>query len=111
MKFTRISYIYIYIIYDVSESQSIDIISINLNNHVFDDCESPSIEINDISLSNSTLNNHMTSDNIATKVKTKNEEGRKKKEESSQEITTFKAWNIDNTSPPESLSYEYQSQR
>ena len=36
---------------DASESQSIDIKSININNHVFDDCESLSIEINHISIS------------------------------------------------------------
>jgi hypothetical protein len=36
---------------DVSESQSIDINSINLNNHVSNDCESLPIEINRISAS------------------------------------------------------------
>ena len=39
---------------DVKESQSIDINSINLNNHASNDCESPS-----------------DSDNIATRVKAK----------------------------------------
>ena len=46
---------------DVNESQSIDINSINLNNHASNDCESPS-----------------GSDNIATRVRAKQ-----------QEITTF----------------------
>ena len=38
---------------DISESQSIDINSINLNKHVPNDCESPPIEINHIPVSRS----------------------------------------------------------
>ena len=57
----------------VSESQSIDINSININNNVPNDCGSPSIEIHNISMANVTLNNHLDSGNIATRVKTKNE--------------------------------------
>ena len=38
---------------DVNESQSIDINSINLNNHVSNDCESLPIEVNHISASHS----------------------------------------------------------
>ena len=77
---------------DVNESQSIDINSINLNNHVSNDCESPS-----------------GSDNIATRVRAKNSKARQKKiHRKSQHFT---AWNRDNTSSSESLSYEYQPQR
>ena len=62
----------------VSESQSIDINSININNNVPNDCGSPSIEIHNISMSNTTLNNHLDSGNIATRVKAKNKKARKK---------------------------------
>ena len=61
----------------VSEFQPIDINSINLNNSVSNDCDSPSIEIHNISMSNSILNNHLDSGNIATRVKAKNEKARK----------------------------------
>ena len=61
---------------EVSESQSIDIKSINLNNNVSNDCESLSNETHNISLSNTTSNNHLDSDNIANRVKAK---GRNKK--------------------------------
>ena len=71
----------------VSESQSIDINSINLNNHVSNDSDSPSIEINNISISNITLNNHLGSDNIATRVKARNEKAHMKKVH--KEITLF----------------------
>jgi hypothetical protein len=47
---------------DVNESQRIDINSINLNNHASNDCESPS-----------------GSDDIATRVRARNEKARKKK--------------------------------
>ena len=57
----------------VSESQSIDINSININNNVPNDCGSPSIEIHNISMLNATLNNHLDSGNIATRVRAKNE--------------------------------------
>ena len=88
-----------------SEWQSIDINSINLNNHVSNDCDSPSIEIHNISMSNTTLNNHLDSDNIATRVKARNEKARKKAvHKKSQQ---FKARILTNTSSPESLSYEY----
>ena len=90
---------------DVSESQSIDINSININNHVSDDCESPSIEINNISLSNITLNYHLGSDNMATRVKARNDKARKKKVHKKSQHC--KARNLANTSSPESLSYEY----
>ena len=73
---------------DINKSQSIDINSINPNNHVSDNCESSSIEINNISLSNITTNNHLSSDNVATRVK-----------ESTQEDTSLPSI--------ESRSYEY----
>ena len=56
---------------DVNESQPIVINSINFNNHACNNCESPS-----------------GSDNIATRVRARNEKARKQ-EESSQEITTI----------------------
>ena len=57
---------------DVNESQSIDINSINLNNHTSNDCESPS-----------------DSDNIATRVKAKYSKARQKKiHKKSQESNT-----------------------
>ena len=88
---------------DVSESQSIDIYSLNFNKHVSNHCESPSIEINYISLSNITSNNHLGSDNIATRVKARNEKARKKAvHKKSQHVNV---WNLGNTSSPESLSY------
>ena len=88
---------------DVSESQSIDINSINFNNHISDDCESPSIEINHISLSNITSNNHLGSDNIATRVKAKNEKALKNTVHKKSQH--FKARNLGNKDEP--LSYEY----
>ena len=51
---------------------------LNLNNNVPNDGSSPSIETHNISMPNTTLNNHLDSGNIATRVKTKNEKVRKK---------------------------------
>ena len=69
---------------DVSQSQSIDINSINLNKHAPNDCESTS-----------------GSDNVATRVRAKNAKARQKKiHEKSQHFT---ARNRDNTSTSESL--------
>ena len=64
---------------DVSESQSIDINSINFNNHASNDCKSPS-----------------GSDNIATRVGARNEKARKKKVYKKSQH--FMARNLDNTS-------------
>ena len=91
---------------DVNESQSIDINSINLNNHTSNDCESPS-----------------DSDNIATRVKAKYSKARQKKiHKKSQKSNTRRRNNIYNQtckkrktqtrnldilSPSESLSIEY----
>jgi hypothetical protein len=91
---------------DVSESQSIDINSINLNNHTSNDCESPS-----------------DFDNIATRVKAKYSKARQKRiHKKSQESNTRRRNNIYNQtckrrktqtrnldvlSPSESLSIEY----
>ncbi len=92
---------------DVNESQSIDINSINLNNHASNDCESPS-----------------GSDNIATRVKAKYSKARQKKiHKKSQKSNTRRRNNIYNQtckksrktqtrnldilSPSESLSIEY----
>ena len=73
---------------DVNKSQPIDINSINLNNNASNDCESPS-----------------GSDNIATRVRARNEKARKKKfHKKSQQYTDR---NLDNTSSSESFSYEY----
>jgi hypothetical protein len=128
---------------DVNGSQPIDINSINLKNHVSNDCESLPIEINHISASHSHdgviqnqdhpfadnssdvnesqsidinsihLNNHVSndrestsgSDTIATRVRAKNTKACQKKiHEKSQHFTARKR---DNTSSSESLSYEY----
>ena len=90
---------------DVNESQSIDINSINLNNHTSNYCESPS-----------------DSDNIATRVKAKYSKARQKRiHKKSQESNTRRRNNINQTckrrktqtrnldilSPSESLSIEY----
>ena len=60
-----------------SESQSIDINSRNLNNNVSNDCDSPSIEVHNTPMLNTTLDNHLDSGNIATRVRAKNEKARK----------------------------------
>ena len=39
-----------------------------MNNNVSNDCDFPSIEINNTSMLNTTLNNHLDSGNIATRV-------------------------------------------
>ena len=73
---------------DVNESQSIDINSINLNNHASNDCESRS-----------------GSDSIATIVKAKYSKARQK--QIHRKSQHFTARNRANTSSSESLSYEY----
>ena len=60
-----------------SESQSIDINSKNSTNNVSNDCDSPSIEIHNTPMLNTTLDNHLDSSNIATRVRAKNEKARK----------------------------------
>ena len=72
---------------DISESQSIDINSINFNNHVCNDCESVS-----------------GSENIATRVRAKNAKARQK--EIHKNSQHFTARNRDNTFSSESFSYE-----
>ena len=72
---------------DISESQCIDINSINFNNHVSNDCESVS-----------------GSDNIATRVRAKNAKARQK--EIHKNSQHFTARNRDNTFSSESFSYE-----
>ena len=57
-----------------SESQPIDIKSRNLNNNVSNDCDSPSIEIHNTPMLNTTLDNHLDSGNIATRVRAKKKE-------------------------------------
>ena len=54
-----------------------DMNSINLNNNISNDFDFPSIEIHNIPMSNTTLNNHLDSGIIATRVKAKNEKARK----------------------------------
>ena len=61
----------------VSESQSIDINSINLNNNGSNDCDSPSIEVHNTPMLNTTLDNHLDSGNIATRVRAKKEKVRR----------------------------------
>jgi hypothetical protein len=73
---------------DVNESQTIDINSINLNNHASNDCESPS-----------------GSGNIATRVRARNEKARKKKVHKKSQ--NFTARNLDIMSSFASFSYEY----
>ena len=62
---------------ETSESQSIDINSRNLKNNVSNDYDSPSIEVHNTPMLNTTLDNHLDSGNIATRVRTKNEKARK----------------------------------
>ena len=62
---------------EVNESQSIDMKSKNLNNNVSNDCDSPSIEVHNTPMLNTTLDNHLDSGNIATRVRAKNEKVRK----------------------------------
>ena len=60
-----------------SESQSIDINIRNISNNVSNDCDSPSIEVHNTPMLNTTLDNHLDSGNIATRVRAKNEKVRK----------------------------------
>ena len=60
-----------------SESQSIDINSRNLKNNVSNDYDSPSIEVHNTPMLNTTLDNHLDSGNIGTRVRAKNEKARK----------------------------------
>ena len=77
--------------------------------YIQNDCDSPSIEIHklNISKSNTTLNNHLDSGNIATRVKAKNEKVRKNTNTVHKKSQHFKARNLGNTCSAESLSYEY----
>jgi hypothetical protein len=79
-----------------SESQSIDINSRNLNNNVSNDCGSPSIEIHNTPMLNTTLDNHLDSGNIATRVRAKNEKARKNTVHKKSQH--FNARNLGNTS-------------
>ena len=79
-----------------SESQPIDINSRNLNNNVSNDCDSPSIEIHNTSMLNTTLDNHLDSGNIATRVRAKNEKARKNTVHKKSQH--FNARNLGNTS-------------
>ena len=93
-----------------SESQSIDINSRNLNNNVSNDCDSPSIEIHNTPMLNTTLDNHLDSGNIATRVRAKNEKARKNTVHKKSQH--FNARNLSKMSSLslslyESLSYEY----
>ena len=63
---------------EVSESQSIDINTININNNVSHDYESSSNEIRNISPMDIIPDNHFSSSNIATRVKARNERARRK---------------------------------
>ena len=63
---------------ELSESQSIDIKSINLNNNVSNDRDSLSNEIHNISFSNTSSNNHSNPNSIATKLKARGKKARKK---------------------------------
>ena len=60
-----------------SESQSIDINLRTKPNNVSNDCDSPSIEVHNTPMLNTTLDNHLDSGNIATRVRAKNEKVRK----------------------------------
>ena len=60
-----------------SESQSIDINLRTSPNNVSNDCDSPSIEVHNTPMLNTTLDNHLDSGNIATRVRAKNEKARK----------------------------------
>ena len=79
-----------------SESQSIDINSRNLNNNVSNDCDSPSIEIHNTPMLNTTLDNHLDSGNIGTRVRAKNEKARKNTVHKKSQH--FNARNLSNTS-------------
>ena len=89
----------------VNESQPININSINLNNHVSNDCESSSNEIHNISPTDTTTDKHFGSGNIATRVKARNEKARRMT--AHKQSQHLKARNLGNTSSSESPSYEY----
>ena len=89
---------------EVSESQSIDIKSININNNVSHDYDSSSNEIRNIPPMDITPDSHFTS-NIATKVKARNERARTKT--AHKQSQHFKTRNLGNTSSSESPSHEY----
>ena len=86
-----------------SESQSIDINPKNLTNNVSNHYDSPSIEIHNTPMLYTTLNNHLDSDNIATRVRAKNEKARKNTVHKKSQH--FNARNLGNTSSSEPLSY------
>ena len=90
---------------EVSESQSIDINSININNNVSHDYDSSSNEIRNIPPMDITPDNHYGSSNIATRVKARNERARRKT--AHKQSQHFKTRNLGNTSSSESPSHEY----
>ena len=90
---------------EVSESQSIDINSININNNVSHDYDSSSNEIRNIPPMDITPGNHYGSSNIATRVKARNERARRKTAQ--KQSQRLKTRNLGNTSSSESPSYEY----
>ena len=90
---------------EVSESQSIDINTININNNVSHDYDSSSNEIRNIPPMDITPDNHFSSSNIATKVKARNERARRKT--AHKQSQHFKTRNLGNTSSSESPSHEY----
>ena len=79
-----------------SESQSIDINSGTLKNNVSNDCDSPSIEIHNTPTLNTTLDNHLDSGNIGTRVRAKNKKARKNTVHKKPQH--FNARNLGNTS-------------
>ena len=90
---------------EVSESQSIDIKSININNNVSYDYDSSSNEIRNIPPIDITPDNHFGSGNIATRVKARNEKARRKA--AHKQSQHLKTRNLGNTSSSESPSHEY----
>ena len=90
---------------EVSESQSIDIKSININNNVSHDYKSSSNEIRNIPPMDTTPDNHFGSRNIATRVKARNEKARRKA--AHKQSQHLKTRNLGNTSSSESPSHEY----
>ena len=90
---------------EVSESQSIDINTININNNVSHDYDSSSNEIRNIPPMDITPDNHFSSSNIATRVKARNEKARRKI--AHKQSQHFKTQNLGNTSSFESPSHEY----
>ena len=90
---------------EVSESQSIDIKSININNNVSHDYDSSSNEVRNIPPMDITPDNHFGSSNIATRVKARNEKARRKA--AHKQSQHLKTRNLGNTSSSESPSHEY----